>query len=116
MWFRFLVVTVSEEKQVDLNLLNVSVLLSELPCQMPHCHSGEGLPSWTSCAQKETATCLSYSPGRNDRDPGSELIRMVTNQPVNTREQGLVTWGDGTFLKNVIQDKPVSTCTGSSEP
>lgn len=65
-------------------------------------------------AQEKTATCLSYSPGCNDRDPGSELIRMVTNQPINTREQGLVTRDDGTFLKNVTGEEAVSTSARSS--
>lgn len=67
-------------------------------------------------AQVDTATCLSCSPGCNDRDPGGELIRMVTNQPINTREQDLVTRSDGTFLKNVTQVEAVSPCTRSSGP
>lgn len=84
--------------------------------------SNATLPQWLGAAimdisaQEETVTCLSYSPGCNDRDPGSELIRMVTNQPINTREQGLVTRDDGTFLKNVTGDEAVSTSARSSEP
>jgi hypothetical protein len=112
-WFRFSNRHSCKRKQVDLNVFSTYVVISTLLSYHVRAAAAE---CYQGHVHRNTATRLSCSPGCNDRDPGGELIRMVTNQPINTREQGLVTRSDGAFLKNVTRVEPVSPCSRSPGP
>lgn len=67
---------------------------------MAHGHCpGQSVYRGQNNPQPLTRTTSADSPGCDDRYPGCELIRMVTNQPIDIREKGLIVRGDCVFLK-----------------